>query len=369
MALGIYEEEDIQAIAETIRYEVGDNTKYKASEMANGVGMACSMQYSRGESAGYDMGRDDGYDAGYSDGASEASGDAWNDGFNVGYDQGWNEGFSTGGSGSSEAYENGYNEGFDAGYTQGYDEGQIGVGEAYGGGYNDGYGIGKVEGFDEGKKAEHNAFWDEFQSATSHFWAKYAGNGWNTKTFRPTQDLNIVDGNASYCFAYSKLRVDLEEWCKNLGVSIKIKPTVLTGLFQSSEYTAVPAIDTSLNDSLSNCFAYCSYLVTIKKLILKNAGSQTFSNTFVQCKVLENIIIEGIIANNFDIHYSPLTKASIESIMSHLSDTATFTVTLSKAAVDKAFETTPGANDGSSSEEWKAWEDDPERPSVKVVLS
>jgi hypothetical protein len=48
-----------------------------------------------------------------------------------------------------------------------------------------------------------------------------------------------------------------------------------------------------------------------------------------------------------------LSKASIKSIMDVLSSTTSgLTITLSGAAVDKAFETAEGANDGRESSEW-----------------
>ena len=214
----------------------------------------------------------------------------------------------------------------------------------------------KEEGKAVGRKEEHKAFWDSFQSAKSNFWARYAGSGWNTETFRPKNDLNIVNGNASYCFAYTKCRVDMVDWCNQLGINIDIKPTVATGIFQSSEWTRVPVIDTSLADSLSSSFAYCSYLVIIDKLILKDDGSQAFANTFYDCKVLRDITIEGVIGKEVKLVWSPLlSNASITSFINHLSTTTSgVPIIFSKTAVDNAFETSEGAADGSTSAEWLA---------------
>ena len=71
---------------------------------------------------------------------------------------------------------------------------------------------------------------------------------------------------------------------------------------------------------------------------------------------LENIIFEGEIGKEIDIQHShKLTKASITSIINALSSTTSgLSVTLSKTAVNTAFETSTGANNGSISTEWSA---------------
>lgn len=198
--------------------------------------------------------------------------------------------------------------------------------------------------YDAGKKAEHDAFWDEFFKTSGSFIGRFAGEGWTAKNFRPTKDILIVDRNANYCFYNNGCEIDLVERCKELGINIVIKPTALNNMFCISKFIHLPEINLLNALKLQSIFDSCSKLVTIDKLILKDDGSQTFPSAFNVCIALENIIIEGRIGQNFDIHWSPLTKASIESIMDHLSDTATFTVTLSQTAVNNAFTT----------EEWQA---------------
>jgi hypothetical protein len=65
--------------------------------------------------------------------------------------------------------------------------------------------------------------------------------------------------------------------------------------------------------------------------------------------------MEGsVIAANIEFAQSKnLTRASIESIVNALSTTTSGkTVTFSRAAVNKAYETSEGANDGADSPEW-----------------
>lgn len=207
--------------------------------------------------------------------------------------------------------------------------------------------------YEAGKKAEHDAFWDEFFKTSGSFIGRFAGEGWTAKNFRPTKDILIVDRNANYCFYNNGCEIDLVKRCEELGINIVIKPTTLNNMFCISKFTHLPEINLLNASKLQSTFDSCTKLVTIDKLILKNDGSQTFPNAFNVCTALENIIIEGRIGNNFDIHWSPLTKESIESILNARSDTATFTMTFSEDAVNKAFETSPGANDGSTSVAWQ----------------
>ena len=71
----------------------------------------------------------------------------------------------------------------------------------------------------------------------------------------------------------------------------------------------------------------------------------------------ENIsFVEGSVIgkNGFDVQYSTsLTRQSIENIIAALSTTTSgLTVTISKAAVNTAFETATDAADGASSQAW-----------------
>ena len=91
--------------------------------------------------------------------------------------------------------------------------------------------------------------------------------------------------------------------------------------------------------------------------LLRIDENTTFSNTFRDCTKLKDVIMEGTIGQNgFDTHWSTaVSKASIKNIIECLSTTATgLTVTLSKTAVDKAFETSTNAVNGSTSNEWVA---------------
>lgn len=199
--------------------------------------------------------------------------------------------------------------------------------------------------YEAGKEAEREDFYREYATKNTYYMhGRWAGMGWTDTTFRPTEDLNFT-GNCSYTFYYNGANVDLVEWCKQLGISILVKPTFANYMFAYSIFTRLPELDFSNLTTLSSTFSGCSELVTIDLLKIHPGGSASFSSTFSGCDELQNITVDGLIAKNIDFKdCTKLTKASIESIMTHLSPTATFTVTLSQTAVNNAFTT----------EEWQA---------------
>ena len=83
-----------------------------------------------------------------------------------------------------------------------------------------------------------------------------------------------------------------------------------------------------------------------------------WNQAFAYHRVKELNLLEGTVigTNGFNVQWATaLPKTSITSIINALSDsTSGLSVTFSKIAVDKAFETSNGANDGSASAEWNA---------------
>ena len=188
------------------------------------------------------------------------------------------------------------------------------------------------EEFLEGKPQTHyDLFWDAFQSkgsAKSYYYA-FSYNRFSDETFNPKY--NIVcnsSGNAAQNLFYNS--------------------TLLTD-------TKVPIDVTRTNHIGGMCYGMTS-LKTFNKLIIANNTTSGGNNAFYNCSALENIVIEGEIAQNMNFQWSILlSKASIKSIINTLSTTTEgLSVTFSEAAVNKAFETSGGLVDGSTSAEWIA---------------
>ena len=199
--------------------------------------------------------------------------------------------------------------------------------------------------YDAGKKAEYDAFWDAYQQngKRESYTFAFAGTGWNADTFKPKYDI-VVKGTARSMFAGGLAGVDVEQRLSDLGITLDTSGVTATdGFDYFCEYhgpSVLPVIDTRGATQVRRLLFHSISLVTVRKVILKDDGSQKFTDAFPNNIKLENIEFEGLFGNNVSFERcNKLSKASLTSIMTHLSPTATFTVTLSKLAVNNAFTT------------------------------
>lgn len=199
----------------------------------------------------------------------------------------------------NEAYQQGDSEG----YAQGYAEGEF-----------DGY----IAGEADGKQAEYDLLWDTLQNngdpAGANYYYKFSystnGVGWTDENFNPKYPIitsaSITGGMA--LFYTNKNITD----------------------------TKVPIV--VLGSTAQSLFVNAEKLVTIRELSV-HAGV-AFSTTFQGCYELINLTMSGTIGQSgLDLQHSQkLSKASIESVIEHLSTTTSgLSVTFSKTAVDAAF--------------------------------
>ena len=210
--------------------------------------------------------------------------------------------------------------------------------------------------FDSGKQAEYDKFWDDYQQNGNRTNYEYcfSGRGWNDETFKPKYD--IVPTANTNMFTFCGV-TDMIKALENASVKLDLSKAVSTSyLLQGSFITRFPTIDTSSRKGIDYFLLGNENLEYVEKVILKSDGSQTFNNySFTNNPKLKEIRFEGVIGQNgFTIKDSPLlSKASIESIINALSTvTSGLTVTLSKTAVNNAFETSTGLANGSTSQEW-----------------
>lgn len=196
-------------------------------------------------------------------------------------------------------------------------------------------------------------FWNTYQDNgnRTNYSFGFSGNGWTDETFDPRYDIKPTSATRMFeqC-AITNLKSKLEARAIVLDFS---NMSTASYLFQSSSITDVGVLDFSAMPNLSTMLINAK-LVNIEKLILKNDGSQTFANAFNYMSALVHCIVEGVIGADFDIRWSTkLDQPSIVSIINALSSTTEgLKVGLSLTAVNIAFETTEGANDGSTSDEW-----------------
>lgn len=178
--------------------------------------------------------------------------------------------------------------------------------------------------FEAGKEAEHVRVWNEFQQngTRTNYPYGFCGSYWNDETYDPVYPI-LCTNSATYFFAYNTQ-------CTTTKVPITIDT-------ENAQYV----------------FYNCSRLKTIPLLTVTEKTA--FTGWFISTNNLENLNIQGTIAKSgFDVkNCQKLSRESIVKIINILSEsTSGLTVTLSKIAVNKAFETSNGANDGSTSAEW-----------------
>lgn len=207
--------------------------------------------------------------------------------------------------------------------------------------------------YDQGKQTEYDEFWDVFQSKGNRNRYTFGFCYWNEDNFKPKY--NIIATYSTYMFSYYASQTDLIDHLEKLGITIDWSDcTSISYMFQNAQFTTFPTMDLRKATTFSYAWQNAANLKTIQKIILNSNGNQSFHNTtFLGCKSLENIEFEGVIGSVLNMKDSPLTKKSMTNIINVLSATASSkTLTLSLSAVNNAFETSEGAADGSTSQEW-----------------
>jgi hypothetical protein len=190
----------------------------------------------------------------------------------------------------------------------------------------------------------------------------YAFAYWQYRVFKPTKSFTIDRGYRTfYYFNTGGEPFDLKGYLEENNLTLDTsKATYLTNFFNQANISHIPTIDLRAltTTSLDACFQSSS-LETIEKIILDSNKDYTFSAWSFAASKLKEIRFEGNINNNITFRGTTLlSKDSIVNIMGALSPLSTgTTISLPKSAVNKAFETSVGANDGSNSTEWKALAD------------
>ncbi len=198
----------------------------------------------------------------------------------------------------------------------------------------------------------YDEFWDVFQQngERTNYSYGFAGRGWTPENFKPKYDIVVTEEATDFCRGALNLNVDLTQLKKADGTPLRFdfsQAKALDGLFYNSAITHIGVVDTRGQASLRHPFYRCE-AATIDELILKDDGTQTFSNTFSYNTSLETITIKGVIGQN-GFNVSTCTKLTVGSLLSILNalknynpanggvDPAgtTYTVTLGVANLNK----------------------------------
>ena len=208
-----------------------------------------------------------------------------------------------------------------------------------------------------GMQTEYDKFWDGFQNYGARtMYGNAFGFEWNDNIFKPKYDIVPAgDNGADNMFFQTKI-VDLAACLEKANIKFDTsQATRLNGVFdRSANLESVPPLN-AVNATRMVMTYYNSN--KIKKIVIKNIqASCTFDRAFNYLSALETLELNNCIIgqNGFNVQWSPkLSHDSIVSIINALSTTTSgLTVTLSRTAVNNAFETSAGAGDGSTSQEW-----------------
>lgn len=163
----------------------------------------------------------------------------------------------------------------------------------------------------------YDTFWDAYQEngTRTDFRDAFGGVGWTDVTYNPKYPLHPT--NAIRMYANTKI-------AKHIDVDTSACTNLQEMFSGAKSLTSIGTVDTRSATTFNNTFAYMDNIQTIEKLILKNDGSQTFSEQcFAWDGKLTNIVIEGTIGNTVSfIGCYSLSKASATSIVNALSSTA-----------------------------------------------
>jgi hypothetical protein len=207
--------------------------------------------------------------------------------------------------------------------------------------------------YDAGKKAEYDAFWDNHQDYGNRtdYYCGFAG--W--RTFNPKYDMTVT---SAYMMFRGCMLEDIGEALRHSGKKIYVDAKKANPMYMFASCPNLKIIDevyfTTPFAGITSTFAWSSKLEEIRQPILVDE-STTYNGGLDSLHELREVRFEGTIAKSgLNLQWSTkLSKASIESVINCLSTTTSgLSVTLSKAAVNKAFETSEGANDGATSTEW-----------------
>ena len=196
--------------------------------------------------------------------------------------------------------------------------------------------------YDKARTDEWSEFWDSFQDygkLTDYRYA-FGADTWCDAIFKPKYDMYVDWADGMF---YNSRITDLAGILDKQNIKLNFSESIsFTHTFAFSELmTHIGTLDTTNADYLKETFWGCIQLKTIDKLKLRDDyyGTQFSDRCFKDCLSLKNITIEGTIRrSNLDMRYSPLSKASIISVINALSENVSgMTLTLKKSAVNEAF--------------------------------
>lgn len=246
--------------------------------------------------------------------------------------------------------------------------------------------------YDKGVQDQYDLFWDTYQLKGTR--RRYRGafnndevNGkgrpfWTEETLRPKYSFGDVT-NANFMFYQLNLKVNFMEYfsqyCPDFKFSL-VNSTDNTNAFCLSSFTHLPSIDLRGGGGTKNenCLNNMPYLTEVESVVV-DENTATY-HILRDCPELVDVTIAGTLGwkdapnqaqRTVSLHKSTkLSKDSIDSVIRALGNYTEgyYVLYLSLEAVNKAFETSIGANNGATSPDWiELCNSRPERWSISLT--
>ena len=242
----------------------------------------------------------------------------------------------------AENEQNVYDAGKQEGYNKGYTEGK-----------EDGVTEGHTTGYNEGYQAYYDWFWNQFQYNNTNVNYTHRFYRWtNSNILNPKYDYKHSTSAAesgNYTFAYMQSISDL----KKDNICSDVTNLSYT-CYQSGALKNARTFHVTEKTKYSYAFSGCSSLEEIRfsGTIGQNGLSFSSCTKLSKASILGDEATEEQIATGKNI-ITLNGKSYYKGVFGALSDTTSgLKVTFSLVAVNKAFETSEGAADGSTSTEW-----------------
>lgn len=204
------------------------------------------------------------------------------------------------------------------------------------------YNRGKDEGIEQGKQAQYDAMCDAFQNSGKRtiYTNGFCYGAYTEETIPLKYDMYPTD--LKYAFQGMSTILNFEKAINDRGIKFDTSNcTAFNYAFASSGVTHVPTLDLTKGTTLDAIFGWNSNLISVRKVILKDDGSQKLSYFAQGSSNLEEIYFEGCIGQSVSFQWSKKLKRNpILSILQSLKATVSgITVTLPSKCIDKATDT------------------------------
>ena len=210
---------------------------------------------------------------------------------------------------------------------------------------------GVEEVYEAGRQAEWSDMWDNIQDygKRTNYSNWFAAPSWNDVTFKPKYLMQLTNGRGMFDNSniINAAYTNLLDFSKLSGAEM---------LFANAKIAKLKVVDFrniycegyNLYRAFPQSLEYIDEFYPPAKQTMDLEDLFKYNNKITHVKFCSEINKSGMALTN-----AAFDKESLDSIMYWLSTTTEgLSVTLPLAAVNKAYETSEGANDGSTSEEW-----------------